>query len=425
MNEETKSFSSGSKEDASRRARVQRKRSIARWVKRGVFTTIAILTLVGIGVSLIPEPLRVETATVATGPMRVTVNEDGKTSATNRYVLSAPLTGNMNRIRLKAGDMVNEGQPILRIVPAASPLLDKRAKANAEARLGAANAGMQLAGADVARATSGLEQAKREASRVSALVETGVASQSNVESAEFTVRNRTEELRAARFSAKVRKQDEESARAALGLYSGGTSTDDGLDISAPVSGNVLRVLREDQEGPVAAGAPLLEIADLGALEIVADILTADAVHIHAGAKTRIVRWGGDSELLGHVRRVEPSAFTRISALGVEEQRVLVIIDLDSPRSSWQSLGDGYRVEVEISIWEHEAVRTAPASSVFRHEGSWAVYEVVDGVAHRISIEIGHRNDRRVEIVSGLGEGARVIVHPSDRVEDGIEIVSSE
>jgi len=423
MSEDSKNTTSRAHGAEARRLQAERKRKLAKLIKRLVLGVVAVLVVAGIVISFLPKPIIVDIASVTRGDMRVTVDEDGKTEAKNRYVLSAPLSGNMNRIRFRAGDEVAEGEPILRIVPAIAPLLDKRAKANGEARLAAAKAGMQLAGAEVARATAGLEQSQREADRIAALVKTGVASQSDVETADFLVKSRTEELRAARFSAKVRKQDEASARAALGLLGGESQAEEGLDIVAPVSGKVLRVLREDQEGLVAAGAPLVEIADLSALEITVDILTADAVHIRPGAKTRIVRWGGAGDLVGHVRRVEPSAFTRISALGVEEQRVFVIIDIDSPKDQWESLGDGFRVEVEISIWEGSDVLTAPASSAFRHEGKWAVYQVVDGVAKLTHVDIGHRNDLRVEILAGLSDGAEVVAYPSDRVVDGVEVAT--
>lgn len=425
MSEETKNSESREKAAKERKRQAERKRKLAKLIRRLMIVVVVGIAVTGIVISFLPKPVIVQFAKVTKETMRVTVNEDGKTEAKSRYVLSAPLSGNMNRIRLQAGDLVTEGENILRIVPGTSPLLDKRSRVNAEARLGAAKAGMQLAGAEVARATAGLEQVRREAARVAALVETGVASESDVEQANYAVKARKEELRAAHFSAKVRKQDEASARAALGLLDGKGNSDDGLDITAPVSGKVLRVLREDQQGLVVAGSPLVEIADLSALEITADILTADAVHIKAGAKTRIVRWGGEKDLVGHIRRVEPSAFTRISALGVEEQRVLVIVDIDSPEEEWEALGDGYRVEVEISIWEGENVLTAPASSAFRHEGEWAVYAVEDGKAKLTQIEIGHRNDLRVEILGGLAEGAEVVAHPSDRVVDGVDIATSE
>jgi len=424
MSEENES--TARKRDAEkRRAQAERKRRTAKWVKRVILSLAIVLVVGGIVKSFLPKPIIVDIAEVKRSDMRVTVDEDGKTQAKSRYVLSAPLSGNMNRIRLRAGDTVAEGEAILRIVPGAAPLLDTRARANAEARLGAAKAGRELAGAEVARAGAALEQATREAARITSLTKNGVAAQSEVEQATFLVKTRTEELRAAHFSAKVRKQDEASARAALGLFNSDSKSDDGLDISAPVSGQVLRILREDQQGVVAVGTPLIEIADLSALEITVDILTADAVHIKAGAMVRIVRWGGDTDLVGRVRRVEPSAFTRISALGVEEQRVLVIVDIESPKEEWQSLGDGYRVEVEISIWEGENVLTAPASASFRHEGKWAVYSVVNGIAKLTPVELGHRNDVRVEVLSGLKDGARVVVHPSDRVVDGIEVAESE
>ncbi len=421
MPEESKKNAQRTEEAKLRREKAENKRRLSRWIKRiGLLVALA-LVAVGIVISVIPKPVIVEISSVTRGAMQVTVNEDGKTQAKSRYVLSAPLSGNMNRIHLEAGDLVKEGESILRIVPGASPLLDSRSRANAEARLGAAKAGSQLAGAEAGRATAALEQARSEAARIAALAQTGVSAESEVERSQFVVKARVEELRAAHFSAKVRKQDEASIRAALGLLDGRGKSDEGLDITAPVSGKVLRILREDQQGLVVAGAPLIEIADLSALEISADILTADAVHIEAGAKTRIVRWGGAQALQGHVRRVEPSAFTRVSALGVEEQRVLVIVDIDSPKEDWKALGDGYRVEVEISIWDAADVLSVPASAAFRHEGTWAVYEVREGVATLTPIEIGHRNDLRVEVLSGLQENAKVVAYPSDRVVDGVEV----
>lgn len=413
---------SNAQESDDRRAKRQKNRKLAKRLRSSVLILLG-LGLVGvIVVSFLPKPIEVALAEATRGPMRVTVDEDGKTQAKNRYQISAPLRGNMNRIRLEAGDHVEEGATILRIVPAMPPLLDNRTRANAQSRLAGAQAALQLAGAEVDRATAALQQAQREAAKLIDLAKAGVSSADEVELAEFAVRTRKEEFRAAQFSAKVRKQDEASARAALGLLDNRGKGEQGLDVSAPVSGEVLRVLRQDQQGVVAAGEPLIEIADLSAMEIVADILTADAVHIKSGAKAKIVRWGGRAELVGHVNRVEPSAFTRVSALGVEEQRVLVIIDLDSPREEWATLGDGYRVEVEISIWEGEDVLWVPASAVFRFEGEWAVYSVVDGTAQLTQIEIGHRNDMQVEVTAGLQAGAKLVAHPSDQIVSGVEVV---
>ena len=409
--------------DSAASQRRQKKRRIAKFIKWGLVLAAVAALLVAMVIAMMPKPIEVDLVTAAREPMRVSIDEDGKTQAKNRYLLSAPLSGNMNRIRLEAGDTVQEGAPILRIVPATPPLLDKRTFANAQTRLAGAKAALQLAGAEVARATAALEQAKREEAKLIKLVKAGVSSSDELELSQFMVRTRSEEVRAAQFSAKVRRQDEASARAALGLLDKRNKGPEvGLDISAPVSGVVLRVLRQDQQGVVVAGEPLIEIADLSAMEIVADVLTADAVHIKTGAKARVVRWGGKSDLVGHVDRVEPSAFTRVSALGVEEQRVLVIIDLDSPREEWMSLGDGYRVEVEVSVWEAAEVLVLPASSVFRHEGAWATYAAVDGIAHLRKVELGHRNDLKVEVLGGIEAGTKVVAHPSDRIVEGVEVV---
>jgi len=418
----SKNTKASSKSDREKR---EKRRTLAKRLKLGAMLIIAASIVGGLVFSLLPKPIEVVFGQVQRGPMQVTVNEDGKTQAKNRYVLSAPLSGNMNRIRLEAGDHVEEGAAILRIVPATPPLLDTRSRANAQTQLAGAKAALQLAGAEIDRATAALDQAKSEAAKLVKLQAQGVASADEVELAQFIVRTRTEEFRAAQFSSKVRRQEEASARAALGLLDKRGKGDEGLDISAPVSGEVLRVLRQDQQGVVVAGAPLIEVADLSAMKIVADILTADAVHIEAGAHTKIVRWGGGHELLGHVVRVEPSAFTRVSALGVEEQRVLVIIDLDSDRDEWTTLGDGYRVEVEISIWEADDVLWVPAGSVFRFEGEWAVYTVTDDTVSLSPIEVGHRNDMQVEVLSGVTEGATVVAHPSDRVVDGVEVTGQQ
>lgn len=416
-------MSENSHEKASQARRKQRQRQR----KRARIIKISVLSIIGLGIiaalvgALWPKPIGVEFAQATMGPMSVTVDEDGKTKAKSRFVLSAPIAGNMNRITLQPGDTVEEGKPILRIFPAVPPLLDKRARASAETRLIAASASMRLAGAEVERAKTALELAEHDAKHLAELAKSGVMATDQADHAVFVKRARTQELRAAVFSAKVARQNAESARVALGLFDGSTKPELGLDISAPVSGKVLRVMRADEQGLVQPGTPLIEVGDLDSLEIVADILTEDAVHIRPEASVRILRWGGSEALIGHVRLVEPSAFTRISALGVEEQRVFVIIDINSPREDWQALGDGFRVEVEVAVWQEDSVLRIPASAVFRHEGGWATYVSVDGTARLTAIEIGHRNDTMVEVLGGIEDGTTVISHPSDRVVDGVSV----
>jgi HlyD family secretion protein len=210
------------------------------------------------------------------------------------------------------------------------------------------------------------------------------------------------------------------AQAALGRLGNSQAQDDQLELTSPVRGRVLRVIQQS-EGVVQPGTPLLEIGDPAALEIVVAVLTSDAVHIEPGARVQIERWGGDKPLPAHVRLIEPSAFTRVSALGVEEQRVNVLVDLDAPQAHWARLGDGYRVEARIAVWESKDTLSVPASAVFRRADSWAVFKVKDGIAKVVSIEVGERNPERVEVKRGLQAGDKVVGHPSERLADGLAV----
>jgi HlyD family secretion protein len=227
------------------------------------------------------------------------------------------------------------------------------------------------------------------------------------------------ELESSQFGARVANHEVEMARAALKRLSAVKNGAEELEVTAPVKGRVLKVMQES-EGVVQPGASLLEVGDPAALEIVVDVLTSDAVRMRPGAKVVVERWGGEP-LEARVRRIEPSAFTKLSALGVEEQRVNVRIGLAEPRSKWQALGDGFRVEVRIVVWESDDVLKLPTSAVFRHGGGWAVFVVEDGVARLRPIEIGERTARELQAVRGIEAGERVIVHPSDRVADGVRV----
>ena len=306
------------------------------------------------------------------------------------------------------------------LVPLPPPLLDSRTRAEAKARVDAAQAATKQARAAVNRARYERDFAKQEADRALAVVEQGGLARSDADRAVSTYRSAQEALSSANFGARVAEHELKLAQTALMQLSGKPEDTDQLEIISPVGGRVLKIFQES-EGVVQGGMPLLEVGDPAALEIVVDVLSQDATRIPAGAATTIERWGGKHPLRGHVRVVEPSAFTKLSALGVEEQRVNVIIDLDEEHERWSTLGDGYRVEARVSVWEGEDVLRVPASAVFRSEESWAAFVVEDGTAVLRGVEIGETNGLETEVISGLEEGETVIAYPSDSVRDGVSV----
>ncbi|MBN1652308.1 MAG: HlyD family efflux transporter periplasmic adaptor subunit [Deltaproteobacteria bacterium] len=400
----------------------ERKRRYARLIRR-ILALLAIALVVGaIVLAWMPKAVPVDVARVKRGPFEVTVDEDGKTRVKDRYLVSAPLMAHMARLTLEAGDDVQPGAILARLLPLPPQLLDPRSMAQAEARVAAARAGKRQSLTTIARVETELRYAEREAQRQRSLKSSGAVAEAALERAELEARALKEEHASAEFAAKVADQELAMALAALGRI-GKTRAgdeDEQFELVSPVKGRVLRVIQES-EGVVQPGTPLLEIGDPSALEIVVDVLTSDAVEIKPGTPARIERWGGDRVLRAHVRMVEPSAFTRLSALGVEEQRVNAVIDIDEPRSIWSALGDGYRVEARMTVWRGEAVLQAPMSATFRQGDGWAVFTVREGKARQARVEIGHRNSRAVEIVGGLREGETVIVHPGDRVADGVRV----
>ena len=401
------------------RARLVPRPAARRGVKRAIWVVVALAIAGAIALGLRPTPVPVETAAAARGTLLVTVDEDGRSRVKDRYTISAPLAGSVARPGVRAGDSVLQGQVVARLVPLAAPLLDPRARAEAQARVAGARAALSQAGAAVASARAAAEFSSREAARQHALFEGGASPRQAVEQADLADRMRLEERASAEFGVRVAAAEVKVAEAALARL-GAQSSEDAFTVRAPVSGVVLRVFQES-EAAVQPGAPLLEIGDPSALEVVVDVLTTDAVAIAPGAPARIERWGGDSLLRGHVRRVEPSAFTRLSALGVEEQRVNVLVDLDPPRSRWSGLGDGYRVEASIVVWEGRDRLLVPSGAVFRHGTGWAAYTVDRERARLRSVELGRGNGAEVEVTRGLEPGERAILYPTDNVREGVRV----
>ncbi|MCI0392701.1 MAG: efflux RND transporter periplasmic adaptor subunit [Acidobacteria bacterium] len=371
-----------------------------------------------IGIALRPAPLKVETARVVCGSLRVTIDAEGKTRARDRFVVAAPITGRLARINLRRGDQVVRDQVIARIDPLPIAPLDPRQLAEARARVTAAEQMKNQAETIVERARVECEQARRELARAEKLVETGdIARQEfeRIRSAEQTCRR---ELEAARYRARAAAAEVDVAKAALiaveqAGQSGETVT---VVVSAPVQGRVLRVI-EESERVVNAGTPLMELSN-PSLEIVVDVLSADAVKVKLGAAVMIEGWGGEQPLEARVRLIEPQAFTKISALGIEEQRVNVIADFIDPPAA---LGDGYRVEARIVIWEAPDLLKVPVSALFRHGQGWSVFIVENGIVRRRDVEIGHRTTAEAEIVSGLKQGEVVIPYPSTEIAEGMRI----
>ena len=394
--------------------------TVRRALKRTLWVTIALAVAIGIALGLRPSRVAVETAAVARGTLRITVDEDGRTRVVDRYTITAPLAAMVARPALRAGDSVRQGEIVARLVPVASPLLDPRSRAQAEARVAAAQAALSQAGAQVASAAAAAEFAAREAARQRVLGQGGAVSRQSVEQADLTERTAREALASAQFGERVTASEVRLARAALARLDRGTAVAEEFPVRAPVRGVLLRVIQES-EAVVPAGAPLMEVGDPASLEAVVDVLTTDAVDIRPGAPVRLERWGGDAALNGYVHRVEPSAFTRLSALGVEEQRVNVIVRPAAPRSAWAVLGDGFRVEASILTWEGRNRLIVPGGAVFRQGSGWAVYVVDGGRARLRTIEIGRRNDSEVEVVRGLREGDRVVIYPTDNVGDGVRV----
>lgn len=317
---------------------------------RVVLTVLGMLLLAGLAiVATRPRPVEVDLATVARGDLRVYVEEDGRARVRDRYVVATPTAGTLARLEHHPGDTVEAGAVLARIRPLTPARLDARARAEAQAR------------AAVERAAMAAEQAKQERPRREALARAGATASAELEYVQFEERSRAEDPRSARFVAEVAAYQLRMARAAVGQMAGGRT--DELEVTAPVAGRVLRLLQEN-EGAVAPGTPLLERGDPGALEVVVDVLTQDASRIRPGARVLLTRWGG-ADLDGRVRLVEPSAFTRLSSLGVEEQRVNCVIDLASPREAWTELGDGWRVEARILVAEARDVVIVPQSAGWR------------------------------------------------------------
>lgn len=393
---------------------------IAKTAKIAAEIAVALLLVALLVLAFLPKPIAVEMVAVTRGPLVVTVDGDGRTRIKDRFVVSAPVAGQIERIALRPGDRLKLGAPITAVTPIEPPLLDARSRAQADAQLRIARAAEAQAAARVRTAEATADRAKAELTRTRELEKGGGVARAALEDAETGARSAAAELDSARFGVGVARSQVELAAAAISRLTAGAGDTGNVPVKSPVDGAVLRVFTESA-GVVAAGVPLVEIGDPSALEIVLDVLSADAVQVRAGAETWIEHWGGGKRLDARVRLVEPSGFTKVSALGIEEQRVNVIADFSGDPAERAALGDSYRVHARVVVWQKADAIRVPLSALFRDGDRWAVFLVAGDRAQKRAVEVGHRGDREAEVLSGVAEGDRVVAHPGDRLTDSARV----
>ena len=385
--------------------------------KHFVSIVIAAGVLVLIVLAFMPAPVLVDTGTAVLGPMSVTISEEGRTRVKQRYLITAPTSGRLTRPEWEEGDPVRKGDVLARITPVP---LGSRESAEARARIETAEALVREAEANVARARVEQEEASRGRERAEKLAASGSISRERLERAVHVaaVSERTLESSLFRHRASVSGLDVAQA-ALLALQEERGDSKAIQSVVSPIAGQVLRVF-EESERVIAAGTPLLEVGDPGDMEVTIDVLSTDAVRVEEGQLVWIEEWGGVEPMKGRVRRLEPAAFTRVSALGVDEQRVNVIVDLDYTPPE---LGDGYRVTGRIVVWEKQEVLKVSSSALFRLDEAWGVFVVEDGAARSRGVSVGQRNGIEAEIHEGIDEGEQVILHPNIRIADGVGVES--
>jgi HlyD family secretion protein len=406
------------------------------WKKRAAWGLFFVFIVVGLAWFAWPSPIPVDLATVSKGPMEVTVDDEGKTSVRHIYTVSAPIAGRVLRIShpfgeqgisVHVGDQVKAAETVVAVMqPTAPSFLDVRSREELQAMLTAADAAVVLSEAEVRRIEAALDFSRSDVRRAEALTRTNSIPERTLEKARLDVATNEAALASAKAQHDVRRSERAVVAARLINPSTATPADTSSDcciqLLAPASGVVLKVI-QDSEAVVLSGRPLIDIGNPLDLEVVADLLSTDAVQIKVGAPVRIDGWGGRS-IDGRVVRVDPAGFLKISALGIEEQRVRTTIDFSGPAEEWSRLGHDYRVIVHVTVWAGD-VLNVPVAALFRQGEQWAVYSVNNGRAQVTELTIGHRNNRIAEVVSGLSAGDRVVLHPSDKISRGVVVTQRE
>lgn len=390
-----------------------------KWVRWGLGAAVAVVVAAILGLLLAPRPVAVDIETVRLGPIADSIADQGAARVREAYVVAAPVSGRLERVDLHVGDRVTAGATVVaRIQPASPDLLDPRSRAQAQAGVSAAQAAVGAARAELDRYAAEGHRADSELARVQALAAQGFAARQALDAAEARARAARAAVRAATAQLSVRQSELAAARSAL--MGPEAERARAVPVVAPASGYVTRVLQES-ERTMAVGTPLVEIGDQSGLEAAVEFLTQDAVRIREGMRAEVFDWGGEGSLPAIVRRVEPQGFTKVSALGVEEQRVLVLLQFEGPPAGWSRLGPGYRLWGRVILRREASAVKAPLGALVRSDGGWAVFRVADGRARLTPVEVGAMTDREAEIHKGLRDGERLVVFPSDKVADGVRV----
>jgi HlyD family secretion protein len=397
------------------------------WLRRGLLLAFVAVVVAALIYALLPKPVAADLASVDRGAIEVTIDEEGVARIRDVYNVSATVGGYLNRFPLEVGDAVERGYTVVaEIRPSAPSFLDERTRRELEAAVGAASAGVRLAEAELARAQADLRMREADLERSARLAQSGTISARAMDEAETANDSARAAVAQAEAALELRRNELTSAEARL-IQPGGEDPQGGaccMLIRAPVSGVVLKVHAESAQ-VVPAGALIAEIGDPSDMEVAVDLLSTDAVRVALGAAAYIEGWGGGKTLSARVRRVEPSAFTKVSALGIEEQRVNVLLDLLDPRTAWEALGHEFRVMVRISVWRGDDVVRVPLSALYRRGDGWTVFRVLDGRAVETAVRIDHRDTAFAEVLEGLKPGDTVVLHPSDQVEEGVKVEARE
>lgn len=371
----------------------------------------------------LPKPIPVETTQVSRKQFQVIIEEEGKTRLKDRFLISAPVSGTLYRPGWDIGDEVQAGQKLCEIAPLKSVLLDPRSKADAEDRVAAAKASLRTAKSKIAAHAADAEYAQSEYKRIKQVYDKKLISRNEFERAETEKRRANANLESSHFAAESARYSLSEVQNALSHFAakGGEMEGEKVFISSPVNGQVLTIYQES-EGMIRAGQMLMEIGNIQGLEVVVEVLSTDAVRIQPGMSVEFDRWGGEQTLTGRVLVIEPIGFTKVSALGVEEQRVRIIVAITSPENQWGRLGDGYRVDTRFILWQGQDILQIPENALFRYDDGWAVFVVrMDNYVELRVVKPGKRSGLHAQIIEGLSEGETIIIHPDEQLENGLKV----